>query len=352
MLHRQAAMRIGTCALPSVCAFSSGYLGEAMKRLIKWVAILLLALVVAIFIWGYAPDTKAAQMERKYSSAASRFAELEPGLRVHYRDEGKSDGRVLVLIHGSNASLHTWEPWVKILGKAYRVITLDLPGHGLTGKNPTGVYDNASYVGVVDRLLEKLNIDRAVIGGNSMGGGVTWLYTLSHPEKVEAMLLVDASGQPYAKSGNTPLGFRLMRMPVVKEAARFIAPRSIFESSVKTSMSVQSKIDDKLVDRYWELNRYPGNREATMQRFANFKNMTPANAVRLSEIKVPVLILWGTEDNLIPVSSAKWFANAIPQARLIIYPAVGHIPMEEIPEKSAADVKAWLEGVSSDTPKP
>jgi pimeloyl-ACP methyl ester carboxylesterase len=165
------------------------------------------------------------------------------------------------------------------------------------------------------------------------------------------LLLVDASGQPYAKSGKLPLGFRLMRMPVIKEAARFIAPRSIFESSVKTSMSVQSKIDDKLIDRYWELNRYPGNREATMQRFASPRNMAPGTTERLSAIKVPVLILWGAEDNLIPVTSAKWFAEALPQAKLIIYPNVGHIPMEEIPEKSGDDVKIWLDDVVSKTPK-
>jgi pimeloyl-ACP methyl ester carboxylesterase len=322
-----------------------------MLRLIKWLVILLLAALAALFFWGYAPDTEAAQMERKYSNAASRFAELEPGLRMHYRDEGKPDGRVLVLIHGSNASLHTWEPWVKILGKDYRVITLDLPGHGLTGSNPAGIYDNATYVSVVDRLLTKLNVDNAIIGGNSMGGGVSWLFALEHPEKVEALLLVDASGQPRAKSGNLPIGFKLMRMPVIKESVRFIAPRSIFESSVKTSMSVHSKINDKLIDRYWELNRYPGNREATMQRFASPKNMTPGTKEQLSAIKVPTLILWGAEDNLIPVSSAKWFAEALPQAKLVIYPNVGHIPMEEIPEKSANDVKIWLDGVTVKAPK-
>ena len=322
-----------------------------MLRLIKWLFILLLAALAALFFWGYAPDTEAAQMESKYGNSASRFAELEPGLRVHYRDEGKQDGPVLVLIHGSNASLHTWEQWVAILGKDYRIISLDLPGHGLTGTNPAGVYDNASYVSVVDRLLTRLNVDSALIGGNSMGGGVSWLFALEHPEKVDALLLVDASGQPYAKSGELPLGFRLMRMPVIKEAARFIAPRSIFEASVKTSMSVQSKIDDKLIDRYWELNRYPGNREATMQRFASPKNMTPGTKERLSAIKVPVLILWGAEDNLIPVTSAKWFAEAMPQADLIIYPNVGHIPMEEIPEKSANDVKIWLDSVVAKTPK-
>jgi pimeloyl-ACP methyl ester carboxylesterase len=323
-----------------------------MLRFIKWLFILLLAALAALFFWGYAPDTDAAQMERKYGSAASRFAKLEPGLRVHYRDEGKQDGPVLVLIHGSNASLHTWEQWVGILGKDYRIISLDLPGHGLTGNNPAGVYDSASYVRVVDRLLTKLNVDKAVIGGNSMGGGVSWAYALEHPERVEALLLVDASGQPYARSGKTPLGFRLMRMPVIKEAARFIAPRSIFESSVKTSMSVQSEIDDKLIDRYWELNRYPGNRNATMQRFSNSKSMVPGTKERLSTIKVPVLILWGAEDNLIPVTAAKWFAEAMPQAKLIIYPNVGHIPMEEIPQKSANDVKIWLDGLGTQAPSP
>ncbi len=318
-----------------------------MMRLIKWLVIILLAVVAAIFFWGYAPDTDAAQMEAKYGNTASRFAVLEPGLRVHYRDEGNRDGPVIMLIHGSNASLHTWEKWVANLGKDYRIISLDLPGHGLTGKNPGGGYDNASYVEVVDRLLVKLNIDKAVIGGNSMGGGVSWLYTIKHPDKVDALLLVDASGQPYAKSGKIPLGFRLMRMPVLKEAARFIAPRSIFESSVKTSMNVQTKIDDGLIDRYWELNRYPGNREATMQRFSTPNSMTPGTKETLATIKVPVLILWGARDNLIPVSSAKWFAQAIPQAKLIIYPDVGHIPMEEIPEKSAADVKSWLDNLPS-----
>jgi pimeloyl-ACP methyl ester carboxylesterase len=321
------------------------YWGNVMKRLFKWLGLLLIVAVVAIFILGYAPDTDEAAMKAKYAGGASQFVELKPGLNVHYRDEGKRDGRPLVLIHGSNASLHTWEPWVKILGRDYRVISLDLPGHGLTGTNPSNVYDNASYVEVVDGLLEKLNIKRAVIGGNSMGGGVTWLYTLTHPEKVEAMLLVDASGQPSAKSGSLPIGFRLMRMPVIKEAARFIAPRSIFETSLRTSMSVQSKIDDALIDRYWELNRYPGNREATMKRFANPRNMSAGNKKKLAAIKVPTMILWGAEDNLIPVTSAKWFADALPQAKLIIYPGLGHIPMEEIPEKSAADVKAWLDGL-------
>lgn len=316
-----------------------------MKTFIKWLVGIVLIAVVALFVWGYAPDTDAAEMKVKYGSSTSRFVELEPGLNVHYRDEGKSGGRVIVLIHGSNASLHTWEPWVSRLGTDYRIISLDLPGHGLTGVNPAGGYDNQSYVGVVDRLLVRLGVTKAVIGGNSMGGGVSWMYALAHPEKTEALLLVDAAGQPQAKPGKLPIGFRLMRTPVIKEAARLIAPRSIFESSIQNTMSVKSKIDDALIDRYWELNRFPGNREATMKRFGDPSSMRTGTKEKLATIKVPVMIMWGAEDKLIPVSSAKWFADAIPDAKLVIYPKVGHIPMEEVPEQSAADVKRWLDGL-------
>jgi pimeloyl-ACP methyl ester carboxylesterase len=317
-----------------------------MKRVFKWLGIILLVAIATLFFWGYAPDTDAAAMKAKYGGGASRFVELQPCLNVHYRDEGKRDGRVLVLIHGSNASLHTWEPWVKRLGNDYRIISMDLPGHGLTGVDPAGTYDNASYVAVVDQLLTKLGVGQAVIGGNSMGGGVSWMYALAHPEKTEALLLVDAGGQPQAKPDELPIGFRLMRMPIIKEAARSIAPRSIFESSIQNTMSVQSKIDDALIDRYWELNRYPGNREATMKRFSSPGSMKSGTKEQLATIKVPVLIMWGEADKLIPVSSARWFAEAIPGARLVVYPNVGHIPMEEVPDESAADVKAWLDALA------
>ena len=318
-----------------------------MKRLLKYLGIMILIAFMGLFLWGYAPDTDAKAMKAKYGNGASQFVELQPGLKVHYRDEGVRDGRTIMLIHGSNASLHTWEPWVKILGKDYRIISLDLPGHGLTGTHPGGVYDYPVFVDVVDRLMARLKVKSAVIGGNSMGGGTAWMFALAHPEKTDAVLLIDAAGAPQWQARKIPIGFRLARMPVVKELTRFIAPRSMFESSIKTSMSVQSKIDDALVDRYWELNRFPGNREATMKRFALPHNNRQASKEGLAAIMVPVMIMWGEEDNLIPVKSAKWFADALPGAKLVIYPKVGHIPMEEVPEQSANDVKVWLDSLTA-----
>jgi pimeloyl-ACP methyl ester carboxylesterase len=324
-----------------------------MFKLFKWATGILFLLIVAGIAIGYTPDTDAAAMKAKYSSATSRFAEVSPGLTVHYRDEGRKDGRALFLVHGSNASLHTWEPWVQRLGSDYRIISLDLPGHGLTGAHPDRRYDTRTYAETVDLLATKLGLRRFVIGGNSMGGGVSWSYALAHPEKVDALLLVDASGAPQSLARDLPIGFRLAGMPVIKHLAKIVMPRAVIEASVKKSMSVQTGINNALVDRYWELNRYPGNRDATMRRFSARDQIVSADPLQLANIKVPVMIIWGAQDRLIPQSSANWFAKAMPAAKLIIYPGVGHIPMEEVPNRSAADVKAWLNGFTDrSVPKP
>jgi pimeloyl-ACP methyl ester carboxylesterase len=313
-----------------------------MKRFFKWLGIAVLVLAIGGFAIGYTPDTDPQAMKARYAGAPSQFFDFGDGLAVHVRDQGKRDGPALVLIHGSNASLHTWEPWVKRLGGDYRIITLDLPGHGLTGQHPGGVYDYPVFVDVVDKVMAKLGVERAVIGGNSMGGGVTWMYALAHPEKTDGVLLVDAAGAPQWKAKSVPIGFRLARTPVINKLMLYISPRSIFEKSLKASVSVQSVADAATVDRYWELNRFPGNREATLQRFAYAHNNHPATKAQLAAIKAPVMIMWGEEDGLIPVTSAKWFASALPSAKMVIYPKVGHLPMEEVADQSAADVKAWL----------
>lgn len=319
-------------------------------RVLKWGLIILAALLAGALALGYTPDTDAAAMRTKYASGASRFISLSPGLTVHVRDQGLRTGRALVFIHGSNASLHTWEPWVERLQNQYRIITLDLPGHGLTGANPNGRYDIASYVDVVDQVMQRLGVPHAVLAGNSMGGAVSWTYALSHPEKVDALVLVDAAGAPSAKSRALPIGFRIARMPGVRTLAEIITPRAMFEASLKTSVYDPAFAKPQMVDRYWELNRYPGNRAATLARFAQMRQNRAATSARLAAIKVPVLIMWGQEDNLIPVAAAQWFHKALPTSTMIIYPKVGHIPMEEIPDQSAGDVQRWLADLPLATP--
>ena len=127
-----------------------------MKRFFKYTLALLAVALIGLFVWGYAPDTDAAAMKAKYANQASQFVDVGGGLTMHVRDEGNRAGPVLVLLHGSNASLHTWEPWVARLGAKYRIISLDQIGHGLTGPNPTDQYDADAFVAAQSRNLAKV----------------------------------------------------------------------------------------------------------------------------------------------------------------------------------------------------
>ena len=312
-----------------------------MKRAFKWIGGLLLLAVAALFAWGYAPDTDPAAMKAKYANAASQFVDVGGGLTMHLRDEGNPSGPVLVLLHGSNASLHTWDPWVERLGAKYRIIRIDQIGHGLTGPNPTGQYDGAAFVGTLDALLGKLGVNRFALAGNSMGGYVAWEYALAHPDKLTHLVLVDAAGPPDDPGKKLPIGFKLMQNRVLRKLALVITPRDLFDKSLHQSVSNQSVVTPQAIDRYWELNRYPGNRQASLDRFAGYARRND-NVGRIDRITTPTLILWGAEDKLIPVSGADWFAARIKGAQKIVYPAIGHIPMEEAADRSAADIDAFL----------
>ena len=312
-----------------------------MKRIFKWLGGLLLVAAIALLALGYTPDTDPAAMRAKYTSPASRFVDVGGGLIMHVRDEGNPNGPVLVLLHGSNASLHTWEPWVERLKGKYWIISLDQIGHGLTGPNPTGQYDGLAFVGTLNALMNKLGVSRFALAGNSMGGYVAWEYALAYPDKLTHLVLIDAAGPPDDPNKKLPIGFRLARTPGINKLAEIITPRAVFEKSLHGSVSNQAIVTPAMVDRYWELNRYPGNRAATGARFAQYANRD-RNAAGLSQLRVPTLILWGAEDKLIPVSGADWFASRIPGAKKIVYPGIGHIPMEETPDRSAADLDAFL----------
>jgi pimeloyl-ACP methyl ester carboxylesterase len=316
-----------------------------MKRFLKWTGSIALLTIIGLVIAFWTPDTKIQAMRAKYGGPGSQFIDLGNGLTVHLRDEGPREGPVIVLLHGSNSFLQTWDDWTKRLTPTYRVIRFDLPGHGMTGAYPARAYSTAAFAEVVDRITAKLGVDHFILGGNSMGGGVAWAYAHKHPEKLSGLVLVDASGQPEAKPKSLPIGFRIARTPGIRDIMLYITPRSIIEKSLHQSVSHQEAVTPASIDRYWELLRYPGNRQATIDRFATPRDRAVAGAPRLP---VPTLIMWGAEDKLIPVASAAWFKQQVPEAKVIIYPGVGHLMMEEIPERSASDLSNWLASL----PKP
>ena len=303
------------------------------------------ALLIGAWIVFRVPDVPIATLRAKYASPASQFVEVMPGLVVHLRDEGPRDGVPIVLLHGSNASLHTWQPWVARLGGHYRIISFDFPAHGLTGPAPDGQYTQGAYAKVVDAVVRNRHLDRFVLGGNSMGGGVAARYAADHPERIAGLILVDASGAPYRANSDTPLALRVAQAPIIRDIAASITPRSLIAASFAGAVSVKSVMTPAVIDRYWELLRYPGNRVATIARFA--QGYSPLTAADLARITAPTLILWGRDDHFIPVASAGYFAKMLPHSRTVIYDGVGHIPMEETPDRSAADVAAFIAALTA-----
>ncbi len=314
-----------------------------MKTILKWTALILLIAIAGTIAWFWTPDRPVEELRGKYASAASQFVELENGLTVHVRDEGPRDAPVLVLLHGSSASLHTWEPWVERLSDRYRIVTYDQPGHGLTGPNPDGDYRADAFVQTVEEVADALGLTRFVLGGNSMGGWVAWNYALAHPDRLDGIILVDASGAPDSSPDSIPIGFRIARMPVISQLMTKITPRSMVERSLRQTVSNQAMIDDAMVDRYYELLLYPGNRAATGERFR--AERTVATDATMATIAAPALVVWGDRDMLVPLSAGQWFAEHIPNARLVIYEGIGHIPMEESADRSAADIRTFLDRI-------
>lgn len=314
-----------------------------VRVVIGVVGVLALLLVVG-WLALRARDVPVATLRAKYASPASRFVEVAPGLTIHLRDEGPPAAPTIILLHGSNASLQTWEPWVARLKDRYRIITLDLPAHGLSGPAPDGQYTLPAYARVLGAVVAERKLGRFVLGGNSMGGGVAARYAADHPDRIAALVLVDASGAPYP-DGDTQT-FTLLdiaRKPVIRDVVSQLTPRWLVAQSLEGAVSNRAILTPAAIDRYWELLRYPGNRAATIDRFA--QGYQSVSAADLARVHTPVLILWGREDRFIPVDSAAYFGRALPQAKTVIYDGVGHLPMEEVPDRSAADLRAFLDAL-------
>ena len=304
-----------------------------------------LALILTAFAFAMirAPDWPAQALVARWAPAPSDFVEIK-GQLVHLRDEGpREDPLPIVLIHGTSASLHTWEGWVRALKGQRRVITFDLPGFGLTGPF-TGQYTPDDYRGdtyarfCLD-LLDALKIDRVVLGGNSLGGEVAWRTAYAAPQRVAALVLVDAAGPAFTPI-DIPLGFRLARVPLLNRLGEYTLPRPLVEQSVASVYGDPSKVTPALVDRYFELTLREGNRRALRLRMQSLVN--GEHAERIATLKQPTLILWGGRDRLIPPATAQQFKQQIVGSQLVVFDELGHVPQEEDPLRSVAPVKVFL----------
>lgn len=283
----------------------------------------------------------------RYESAASRYVDLPGGVHMHYRDEGQ--GPTLLLIHGFSSSLQSWEPWVQRLATGdqrindYRVITLDLPGHGLT-RAPAGYQASMeNYRDLVAAFAESQHLDSFALAGNSMGGHVAWEYALAHPEQVNALILVDAAGwEPATANETEPMIFKLLRNPVLGPVLRDLDNTTLTRQGLQAAFADPALADDAMVTRYTEMSRAPGHREILVDLASGRAGRHFATAERLAALHMPVFILWGAEDHLIPASDAQRFHDAIPGSQVLVMEHVGHLPQEEAADASAMAVHEFL----------
>jgi pimeloyl-ACP methyl ester carboxylesterase len=303
---------------------------------------IIVVVLVAAWLKLRGPDIPYETLEAKYTDASSRFVDLPGGFHVHYQEEGDPASPLLVLLHGFGDSYTGWEGWVTELEGKFHIISLDFPGHGLT-RAPDGYrLDGEGLADFVDAVAAQLALPKFAAAGNSMGGGVAWQLAVRHPQRINALILVDAAGFPNEKPpGEIPLAFKILRYPIGRAFLRNIDNRPLIDAGLKTDVYDKSVITPAFVDRWAEFQRAPGHRAILMSlnpgAFAN------ASAAPLHGIAVPTLVLHGDSDPLIEPASARKFAAAIPGAKLITYPKVGHLPQIEIPQRSAADVAEFLQ---------
>lgn len=319
-----------------------------MKTLFKYFGLTLTVLLVVVGVavaltHPYPIDSEI--VDARYTNEESQFALLSDGARVHYRDEGNQQGPAIVLIHGSNMSLHVWEPWVKELAESYRVISMDMPGHGLTGRVPNDDYSADYMAKVVDGVMNHLGVAEFYIGGNSMGGRVSWLYALDHREKVRGLILLDASGYPDDRPPAS--AFRMAQMPVIRDLTAMPVPRYMMAKGLKDAVEDKSIITESMIDMYTDLGARAGTQQATALRF----KLNPVNEryKELSSLETPTLILWGEMDSFVLPKDAKQFDNDLANSQLIIYPGIGHIPNLEIPGQTAKDLTAFIAGIEANS---
>jgi pimeloyl-ACP methyl ester carboxylesterase len=312
----------------------------------------IVGLVALVAVGGYfalkRDDIPYASLAARYESAASRYVDLPSGVRMHYRDEGA--GPTLLLIHGFSASLHTWEPWVANLATGdsrindYRVVSIDLPGHGLT-RAPAGYQASIeNFRDVVAEFVRAQELTRFALAGSSMGGNVAWEYALAHPDQVEALILVDSSGWPETRAdlSEEPAIFKLLRNRIAGPILSDLDNTRLVRQGLEASFADPSFVTDAMVTRYVEMSRAPGHRDILLQITLGFRERNYATAERLAALEMPVLVLTGDQDRLVPPEHAQLFADAITGAELVTFQNVGHIPQEERPDESAMAVHEFF----------
>ena len=305
-------------------------------RLVALVAAALLAvlLLALAYLWISNRDLPMSYLDEQYGKGVQRV-EID-GVRLAYRVEG--EGPPLVLIHSHFYTMRQWQAWVNMLATDFTVIRYDLTSHGLTGPDPSGDYSRARGAQLLAGLLDHLDVDHAAIAGSSTGGGLAWYFAAHYPQRVDALVLINAPGMPRVTNKYMERG-----LPGWAGYAFYLLPEQIFKPFLQAPVVDKSLISDDMVHEFHQMYRGEGNRMAEFHRMMAWERGDISED--LAQIKAPVLILWGEDNPQLPVEHAQQFRDKLlqsPRVTIRTYPKIGHVIPLEAPRRSADDTHRFL----------
>lgn len=301
-----------------------------MKLILKWWFLFLICL---LSLGVTASEIPLSKLIPKYTDSTSSFIKID-GLSFHVKVQGT--GPTIVLLHGILASLHTWDGWLPTLSKNYRVVRVDLPAHGLTGPDPKGEYSIDRMTKLIQKLYDKLEIKKAHLIGNSLGGWIAWEFAVRYPHLVSKLVLIDPAG---FNTDEVPWVVSFAKLSLTPYLLTGNVPRFAVRYMVGSVYGNSDLITEETVTRYQDLFLREGNGKAF---FDLVRAPVENNSAALKFLKMPVLILWGEKDGWIPPKYARLFHRAIPQSLLMTFPLLGHIPMEEFPHETLKPTLSFL----------
>jgi len=258
----------------------------------------------------------------------SRFVAVD-GLHIHYKRAGA--GAPVLLVHGSGGSLHSVAGLAASMSASCDVIRLDLPGFGLTGPRADRDYRMRTYAATVFRFMDAIGVPRYAVLGHSLGGNIAWNLALDHPDRVTALVLINATGYPEKA---LPAAFKLMRNPLFRPLLRRWMPRGAVAGNLRKLVGPGSKIvDDAMIDRVHALSNLPGNRSALVD-MVNIDHVDRSAEIR--RILAPTLVLRSRSID------GQNFARDIPGSKELVHPDAGHLLPEEQPQWVAGATVRFL----------
>lgn len=315
------------------------------KKVLRGLGIGLAVLIVFALIGPFfipVPPLENTVPAESLADEDSRFVEVN-GLNVHYKTYGTGEP-VLILLHGFGASLFSWHEVTTPLAEYGTVIAYDRPAFGLTerpleweGESP---YSQDSQVELVIGLMDALGIEKANLVGNSAGGTVSMLTALKYPERIESLILVDPA--VYA-GGGAPAWIRpLLGTPQMQHVGPLIA-RQIQAQGVefiKTAWHDPSKISQATFDGYQKPLQVEDWDKALWE--LTLSSRESGLAERVNEFNLPILVITGDDDRIVPTEQSLRLAAEIPNADLVVIPQCGHLPHEECPDEFMQAVQDFL----------